>query len=788
MIARESGQPSAGSATTAGPSAIYGNKPKPPSLTLPPTTSLLPPSSTNGTYSTHHRKSPSEVPNQPIQNLQVQPQQPLSASRHSWHPDSMASQPPSSQSLPPQYQQQQQRQQDWKEKGAARLVKTEKDENGNVISTHIIKRGVEDFEFGKTLGIGSYSTVVGATDKQTQQTYAIKILDKRHIIKEKKVKYVEIEKNTLSRLRDHPGIVSLHYTFQDESSLYFVLDYAANGELLSLIKKMGSLDEACTQYYSAQILDALEFMHSRGVIHRDLKPENILLDEKMRVKITDFGTACLLSNEVDSQGNKLPTYPQDYRTNSFVGTAEYVSPELLSDKVQGKECDVWAFGCILYQLIAGMPPFKAANEYLTFKKIVKLDYRFPPGFPARLKDLVRRVLVFDPRQRYTIPRIKAHPFYEGFDWNRKNLWKQKHPRIMPYRPSSSSSLPSVSRSTSNPIGQPSPYASSSTNIVQSNSTSAGRTIPNNPRSASTGNILTSNSNYYNPMNNSKNAAMAAVKQQQQQQQAQAQATQQTQQSLQNAQYPPQPRPINSQLREQQHFQPPPSQQQPSPPKNYPQLQQPAAPLQQQNQSKPPGMKNASPNLNDANKSSFSKPVKPLELPPVSSVDAEYSWLLQNSSERILRVGHVSVMSASVPGNSGSSGSDDHGIISKLFTNRKRKRVLLVTTKGRLLVVSAHDTRGAAKLEIQLASPTTVVKEMTKPGFFTVVTNNKAFTFEDLNTTSSNGGSSAWIGAFNRAKEYVENAREVASARSQPAISAAAISVRKSTDGNRRTRA
>jgi serine/threonine protein kinase len=702
----------------------------------------------------------------------------------------MASQLPSSQSLPPQYQQQQQRQQDWKEKGAARLVKTEKDENGNVISTHIIKRGVEDFEFGKTLGIGSYSTVVGATDKQTQQTYAIKILDKRHIIKEKKVKYVEIEKNTLSRLRDHPGIVSLHYTFQDESSLYFVLDYAANGELLSLIKKMGSLDEACTQYYSAQILDALEFMHFRGVIHRDLKPENILLDEKMRVKITDFGTACLLSNELDSQGNKLPTYPQNYRTNSFVGTAEYVSPELLSDKVQGKECDVWAFGCILYQLIAGMPPFKAANEYLTFKKIVKLDYRFPPGFPSRLKDLVRRILVFDPRQRYDIPRIKAHLFYEGFDWNRKNLWKQKHPRIMPYRPSSSSTLPSVSRSASNPIGQAGPYANSSSNLVQPNSSSAGgRTVPNNPRSSSTGNILTSNPNYYNPMNNSKNAAMAAVKQQQQQ----THSTQQTQQNLQNVQYPPQPRPINSQLREQQHFQPPLSQHQQSPPKHYPQLQQPAVLLQQQqqqqqHQSKPPGIKNASPNLNDTNRSSFSEPVKPLELPPVSSVDAEYSWLLQSSSERILRVGHVSVMSASVPGSGGSGSSDDHGIISKLFTNRKRKRVLLVTTKGRLLVVSAHDTRGAAKLEIQLANPTTVVKEMTKPGFFTVMANNKAFTFEDLNSNSSNGGSSAWIGAFNRAKQYVENAREVASARSQSAVSAAVIAARKSTDGSRRTRA
>lgn len=126
---------------------------------------------------------------------------------------------------------------EWKERGAASIIKTETDANGRV-STRVIKKGVQDFELGRTLGIGSYSTVVSATDKQNQKSYAIKILDKRHIIKEKKVKYVDIEKNTLHRLGDHPGIVSLYYTFQDESSLYFVLDFAANGELLSLIKKV----------------------------------------------------------------------------------------------------------------------------------------------------------------------------------------------------------------------------------------------------------------------------------------------------------------------------------------------------------------------------------------------------------------------------------------------------------------------------------------------------------------------------------------------------------------------
>lgn len=104
----------------------------------------------------------------------------------------------------------------------------------------LIKKGVKDFNFGRTLGEGSYSTVLAATDRQTLTEYAIKMLDKRHIIKEKKVKYVNIERNTLNRLSDHPGIVRLYYTFQDDRSLYFVLDLAAGGELLGYVKKVSA--------------------------------------------------------------------------------------------------------------------------------------------------------------------------------------------------------------------------------------------------------------------------------------------------------------------------------------------------------------------------------------------------------------------------------------------------------------------------------------------------------------------------------------------------------------------
>lgn len=326
---------------------------------------------------------------------------------------------------------------EWKDKGAAVGVREELDASGKLVLRQV-KKGVRDFVFGRTLGEGSYSTVLLATDRQTLKEYAVKILDKKHIIKEKKIKYVNIEKDTLNRLIEHPGIVRLYYTFQDSSSLYYVLDVASGGELLGVLKKIGSFDVECTRFYGAQLLDAIEHMHNRGVIHRDLKPENVLMDDQMHIKITDFGTAKLLP---DPRKPKDPTRPYDMtgeeeesaRARSFVGTAEYVSPELLTDKNACKASDLWAYGCIVYQLLTGRPPFKAGNEYQTFQKIVGLDYEFPPGFPPAARDLVERLLVLDPQRRLSIEHIKNHEFFDGIQWGRQ-LWRLKAPRLKPYIP------------------------------------------------------------------------------------------------------------------------------------------------------------------------------------------------------------------------------------------------------------------------------------------------------------------------------------------------------------------
>ncbi|XP_043567579.1 3-phosphoinositide-dependent protein kinase 1-like isoform X1 [Chiloscyllium plagiosum] len=291
------------------------------------------------------------------------------------------------------------------------------------------KKRPEDFKFGKILGEGSFSTVVLAREQATGKEYAIKILEKRHIIKENKVPYVTRERDIMSRL-DHPFFVKLYFTFQDDEKLYFGLSYAKNGELLKYIRKQGSFDENCTRFYSAEIVSALEYLHEIGIIHRDLKPENILLSEDMHIRITDFGTAKVLSSDSTQA-----------RANSFVGTAQYVSPELLTEKSACKSSDLWALGCIIYQLVAGLPPFRAGNEYLIFQKIIKLEYEFPEKFFPKAKDLVQQLLVFEHTKRLGCEEmggyglLKAHSFFEPVAW--ENLHLQIPPKLTAYLPAMS---------------------------------------------------------------------------------------------------------------------------------------------------------------------------------------------------------------------------------------------------------------------------------------------------------------------------------------------------------------
>ncbi|KAJ0411301.1 hypothetical protein ATCC90586_005710 [Pythium insidiosum] len=298
--------------------------------------------------------------------------------------------------------------------------------SADAVSRSSKKPSPADFMFGTTLGEGAYARVVHARMKETGVEYAVKIMEKRFIKKEKKVKFVMMERKVFSKV-SHDRIVKLYFTFQDNNYLYMVMELCRGGELLDVITKhqkeqsaRGIKDRACslelTRFYIAEVVVALEYLHNSGVIHRDLKPENILLSESGHIKVTDFGTA--------------KDENEEHRSNTFCGTAEFVSPEVLRDHEASRGCDLWALACMVFQMLVGRPLFRAENEYLTFQQILNHpseDFRYPDGFPDVARDLIDKILLQEPSERLGAGTddegngyraLKAHPFFDGVDWDR----------------------------------------------------------------------------------------------------------------------------------------------------------------------------------------------------------------------------------------------------------------------------------------------------------------------------------------------------------------------------------
>ncbi|KAI8476065.1 MAG: 3-phosphoinoside dependent protein kinase [Monoraphidium minutum] len=237
------------------------------------------------------------------------------------------------------------------------------------------------------------------------------MINKSLVVRNKVIDYIRNERTILDRLH-HPGIAQLHFTFQDADSLYMGLEYCPNGELYGQLEARGALPEGDAVQWAAEVVDILDYLRRMEVIHRDLKPENLLIDAGGHLKLIDFGSAKALFLPPNLRRGSN-------RATSFVGTAEYVSPEILNNTGVNFASDLWALGCIIYQMLAGRPPFKGGSEYLTFQLITVRELEFPAGFPAAARDLVDRLLQLEPSERIgaaDIDEIRRHPFFAGVDW------------------------------------------------------------------------------------------------------------------------------------------------------------------------------------------------------------------------------------------------------------------------------------------------------------------------------------------------------------------------------------
>ena len=204
-----------------------------------------------------------------------------------------------------------------------------------------------------------------------------------------------------------PFIVSVHYAFQTDEYLFFLLDFVQGGELFFHLKEHGRFAEKAVCFYSAQMLLALEQIHDRGVVYRDLKPENLLLDSDGYIRLTDFG----LSKEDVSAS--------DSGASTFCGTAEYIAPELLSKRggggsrkdkkvPHGTAVDMWSLGILMYEMIHGLPPFYDTDTRRMYDKILRAELTFSSCFSDDACDIISRLLDRDPRRRMTASEAKRH--------------------------------------------------------------------------------------------------------------------------------------------------------------------------------------------------------------------------------------------------------------------------------------------------------------------------------------------------------------------------------------------
>ncbi|KAI3653487.1 hypothetical protein MP228_001434 [Amoeboaphelidium protococcarum] len=269
-----------------------------------------------------------------------------------------------------------------------------------------IRFQLKDFSIQRTLGTGSFGRVHLVQLRTTGEYLAMKVMKKSEVIRLKQLEHTMNEKKILDQI-EHPFLINLLGSFQDTFNLYFIMEYVAGGELFSLLRRSQRFSNNVAKIYAAEVVLAFEYLHSKDIVYRDLKPENLLIGHDGHLKITDFGFA-----------KACPDV-----TWTLCGTPDYLAPEIIQSKGYGKSVDWYALGVLIFEMLAGYPPFFDEDHVRLYEKILIGKVKYPSHFDPAAKDLVKHLLTADLSKRFGNLKngsedIKRHKWFADMDWNK----------------------------------------------------------------------------------------------------------------------------------------------------------------------------------------------------------------------------------------------------------------------------------------------------------------------------------------------------------------------------------